>query len=164
MNAGHRRSSGSAGAGTPHTARLRLLGGVVLALGLAALIGCRGSTVFEGVEMQASTGSVKIAAPAPLCGCATFLNTTPQAFVLHAAFNGRATGSAVLAANQSLQVRFDWAGPATDDFYLLEGTTEAGQHVNLSKALRVQVSNWQDCNTASCSYGTLGMNVGTNAH
>ncbi|HVA87428.1 MAG TPA: hypothetical protein VNF73_14075, partial [Candidatus Saccharimonadales bacterium] len=90
----------------------------MLALGLAALIGCRGSTVFEGVEMQASTGSVKIAAPAPLCGCATFLNTTPQAFVLHAAFNGRATGSAVLAANQSLQVRFDWAGPATDDFYL----------------------------------------------
>lgn len=164
MQAGQDRRSGSTRRRGAGRIGMRLLSGTALALSLAALIGCRGSAVFQGVVMQASTGSVKIAAPAPLCGCATFTNTTAQPFVLHAAFNGRALGSATLPANQSLQVRVDWAGPATDDFYLVDGATESGQRVDLTKAVRVQVSNWQNCNAASCSYGTLGMNVGESAH
>jgi len=165
MNAGDDRRTGRTGTGGVRTARSRLLGATILALSLAAaLIGCRRQVIFEGAEMQRATGTVKIAAPAPLCGCANVTNITGQPLRLGAVFNSRTTGSTVLPPGQRLQFRFDWAGPATDDFYVIEGTTESGQHVDLTKALRLQVSQWQDCSTATCSYAPLGMNVGEKAH
>ena len=165
MNAALDRKTGASGTDNADSVGPRVLRRTMLALGLAvALAGCRKPVIFEGAEMQPSTGTVKMAAPAPLCGCANVTNTTSQPIDLRAVFNGRATGSTVLPPNESLQFRFDWAGPAPDDFYTLEGSTPAGQHVDLTKALRVQVSHWQNCSAASCSYGALGMNVSANAN
>ena len=144
------------------TTSSRMLRGAAVALCLAGVLaGCRRQVVWSGIAMEPATGTIKLAAQEPNCGCTTIANTSGQVIRLRATFRDSTIGSTSLQPGQRLRFRFDWAGPANDDVYVLHGTTENGQPVDLTKAIRVEENpRWEDCSSASCTYGALMMNLG----
>jgi len=130
-----------------------------------ALLGCRRQTIWAGAEFsRANGGQLRLAAQQPLCGCMTLVNQSPRDLLLRSTLHGSAIGGATIKAGDRLRFRFDWAGPANDDYYLLEGT-ENGEPVDLSTVVRLaETSRWQPCSTIDCAYGTLHLDIAESAH
>lgn len=143
------------------TRRWSMVAGVLAVCVAAALTGCRRQTIWSGIQLQPDTGTMKLAAQEPLCGCTTIANRSQETLRLRAEFRGSTIGSATLKPGERLRFRFDWAGPENDDVYILQGTDAQGKHVDLGHVLRVEERpRWQDCNDIGCTYGTLLMNLG----
>jgi hypothetical protein len=143
------------------TRRASVTAGVLLLCAAAALTGCRRQVIWSGIQMLPGTGTMKLAAPEPECGCTTVANSSRDTIRLRAKFRDSIIGSATLAPGERLRFRFDWAGPQNDDVYVLSGTDTSGKPVDLGQVLRIEENpRWQDCNEIGCTYGTLLMNLG----
>jgi len=72
-------------------------------------------------------------------------------------------GHVVLAPNEELKARFDWAGPALDDVYELDAWSEDGHPLVTREIIRGVNPSWPytPCDTHVCKTGALYMNTGT---
>lgn len=119
----------------------------------------RSSQLWSGVEFQ-SDGTLKLAAEEPLCGCLSVMNVSDANVWLHAKLDGREIGNATLRPNERQQFRFDGAGAATNQAYILEATSPQGQHLDGREVLQLDSRpRFAECDGMACETAGLMMNA-----
>ena len=121
---------------------------------------CRYEEIWAGAEYQQPEGTIRVASQEPLCGCATLTNTSNEVLSLRGTFRGTTVGTTKLQPKQALRFGFDWAGPMTDDVYIIDAYRENGTQVSLSTETTLKGPEpWDDCQTLNCPFGDLLLNM-----
>lgn len=134
----------------------------MMVTGTVLMAGCgRSSQLWSGVEIQGD-GTVKLAAEEPLCGCLSVMNVSEADVWLHARLNGREIGNATLKPNDRQQYRFDWAGAATGQAYIIEVTSPSPErlHLDARQVLKLdERPRFAECEGTACETAELMMNA-----
>lgn len=133
---------------------------LLMVTGMVLMTACgRSSQLWSGVEFQ-SDGTVKLAAEEPLCGCLSVMNVSEADVWLHARLDGREIGNATLKPNERQQFRFDGAGAAVSQAYVLEATSPQGLHLDGRKVLQLDSRpRFAECDGTACEALGLMMNA-----
>lgn len=143
----------------------------VAALALSLTVAsCRREPVWSGMKYDHSGRVLQFAAAEPFCGCLDILNVSSKPIFLRSraivTVNSTSTmerGHVILAPNEELKARFDWAGPAVEDVFELDAWSEDGQPLITRNVVRGMSPSWPyaPCDTHVCKMGALYMNTGT---
>jgi hypothetical protein len=135
-----------------------------------AISGCRRDRVWSGMQYDKSGRFLRFAASEPFCGCLDAVNVSNKPIFLRsrAIIPGHnppimERGHVVLAPNEELKARFDWAGSDVADVFELDAWSEDGHPLVTRDILRGVAPSWpyEPCETHECKLGPLYMNTGT---
>ncbi|MBM3807734.1 MAG: hypothetical protein FJW22_06005 [Acidimicrobiia bacterium] len=147
-----------------HWIRRRAAGPV---LGLCALLatgGCGNTEIIVSGHEFLNSGSMKVSALGPTCGCLSLRNHSPREIMLESTFYGVPLGTVLLAPQEQTRVLFDWAGAENQDFYLIDAYAVDDQQRRGGKLKMSElVSQYApfvetQCDDQTCQFGGLAMN------
>jgi hypothetical protein len=122
----------------------------------------RYETTWSGVQISDDGERLEVAAEPGLCSCASFTNKSNQQIQLLARFGDLDLGRATLAPGHRLTARFDWAGDATDEAYVIEVFGTDGQRLDVGDVVDArELPGSRPCSAAGCPWLPLNMGVVT---
>ena len=167
-----------------------VLRSIVVWLLLASLSACRWETVWYGAEYETSwfsrwdINAIRLAAPAPHCGCLTVQNIQTIPVLVQSTFHGQPRSETLVDPGDVVYERFDWAGPFSEDVYLLnafriernqdgtpsldaDGNFVIADEANAELPIRDTLSlpreaRFDECDELACVFGNLKLDHAVN--